>query len=557
MFHRPLRPLAAALTLGAALAGCATTKTGDSPMIEAADARLAPVTLAVDLSTLPENERQALAQMVIAAEVMDRLFLRQVWSGNEVMEADLRAKSSPDLPRFLAHKGPWDRLGHGEPFITGAPVKPPMATFYPEDATKEEIEAWIATLPPEKKAEATGFFTLIRRAPDKSLTIVPYSEAYKADLEKAAVALEKAAALTQQPTLQKYLTARAAAFRSNDYYASDVAWMELDASIEPTIGPYETYEDEWFSYKAAFEGYVTVRDDAETAKLAKFSDHLQSLEDRLPIAPEARNPKLGALAPIRVVNQVYASGDGARGVMTAAFNLPNDERVTREKGSKRTMLKNVQEKKFQVVLQPISEIALSPADRAKVSFDAFFTHILMHELMHGLGPHTITVGGEETSVRKALKDTSSALEEAKADISGLWALQKLVDDGVIEKTYQDTIYDTFLASSFRTMRFGINEAHGKGMALQVNYLLDEGGFAVAPDGTFFVQQDKIRPAVEKLTAEIMGIQARGDYAAAQALLTKYAVLRPQVQAVLDKMKDLPVDIAPAHVTARELVPGVR
>lgn len=547
-----MRTLPAVLLAGATFVGCATT----SDMIEPSDPRLAPVQLSVDLGALPDNERQALAEMVKAAEVMDRLFLRQVWSGNEALEAKLRAEQSKDLPRFLAHKGPWDRIGHAEVFVAGAPAKPAMATFYPEDSTKEEIEAWIATLSPEQKAQATGFFTLIRRAPDKTLTIVPYSQAYP-ELETAAVALEKAAALTAQPSLQKYLRSRAAAFRSNDYYESDVAWMELDASIEPTIGPYETYEDEWFSYKAAFEAYVTVRDDAETAKLGKFSDHLQSLEDRLPIAPELRNPKLGALAPIRVVNQVYASGDGARGVMTAAFNLPNDERVTKEKGSKRTMLKNVQEAKFQVVLQPISRIALSEADRTKVSFDAFFTHILMHELMHGLGPHTITVNGEETSVRKALKDTSSALEEAKADISGLWALQTLVDDGVIEKTYQDTIYDTFLASSFRTLRFGINEAHGKGMALQVNYLLDEGGFAVAQDGTFFVQQDKIRAAVTKLTTEIMTIQARGDYAAASALLQEYAVLRPEVQKVIEKMKDLPVDIAAQHVTARGLVPGVR
>lgn len=540
-----------------ALGACATTRTGDSSMIDAADPRLAPVELKVDLTGLPPHEREALRHMIIAAEVMDRLFLRQAWSGNEALQARLVAERSPHLPMFVAHKGPWDRLGHNEVFVPGAPAKPPMATFYPEDATKEEIEAWMAALPAEQKAQATGFFTLIRRGPDRALTIVPYSQAYREDLEVAARALEQAAELTAQPTLAAYLRARAAAFRTDDYYASDVAWMELDASIEPTLGPYETYEDEWFSYKAAFEGYVTLRDDAETAKLSTFSAHLQSLEDRLPIAPELRNPKLGALAPIRVVNQVYASGDGARGVMTAAFNLPNDERVTREKGSKRTMLKNVQEAKFRVVLQPISEIALSPADRTKVSFDAFFTHILMHELMHGLGPHTITVAGEETSVRKALKDTSSALEEAKADISGLWALQKLVDDGALDKSYQDTMYDTFLASSFRTLRFGIGEAHGKGMALQVNYLLDEGAFVVGADGTFSVAHDKIRAAVEKLTAEIMTIQARGDYAAAQALLAKYAVLRPPVAAVIAKMDKLPVDIAAAHVTARELVPTVR
>src|SRR4029453_12957861 len=226
-----------------------------------------------------------------------------------------------------------------------------------------------------------------------------------------------AAALTSQLTLQAFLTKRADAFLSNDYYASDVAWMELDASIEPTIGPYETYEDEWFGYKAAFEAFIAIRDDAETKKLGAFGGELQGLENALPIDPAYRNPKLGALAPIRVVNVVFAGGDGNRGVQTAAFNLPNDDRVIREKGAKRVMLKNTQDAKFQKALVPISQVALAPADRAKVSFDAFFTHIVLHELIHGLGPHQVQKGG--MAVRLALKDTYSAIEEAKADISGL------------------------------------------------------------------------------------------------------------------------------------------
>ena len=216
--------------------------------------------------------------------------------------------------------------------------------------------------------------------------------------------------------------------------------MELDASIEPTIGPYEVYEDEWFAAKAAFEAFITLRDDAETAKLTKFSAQLQGLENRLPIDPALRNPKLGALSPIRVVNVVFSAGDGNRGVQTAAFNLPNDERVVQEKGTKRTMLKNTQEAKFRLVLQPIAKQALSPADQGRVQFDAFFTHILMHELMHGLGPNSVTVNGQTTTVRAQLKETYSTLEEAKADISGLWALQTLVDDGVIDKSLGDTMY---------------------------------------------------------------------------------------------------------------------
>ena len=262
--------------------------------------------------------------------------------------------------------------------------------------------------------------------------------------------------------------------------------MELDATVEPTIGPYEVYEDEWFNAKAAFEAFITVKDAAESAKLTQFADALQSIEDALPIDPKYRNPKLGALAPIAVVNTVFSAGDGNRGVQTAAFNLPNDERVVREKGTKRVMLKNNQQAKFDKVLVPIAQVALAPGDRGNVAFDAFFTHILMHELVHGLGPHSITVAGRATTVRQELKETYSAIEEAKADIAGLFALQFLVDKGQIAKDFERTMYTTFLASAFRSIRFGITEAHGRGQAVQLNYLLDKGAFTVNADGTFAV-----------------------------------------------------------------------
>ena len=327
--------------------------------------------------------------------------------------------------------------------------------------------------------------------------------------------------------------------------------MELDASIEPTIGPYEVYEDEWFAAKAAFEAFITLRDDAETAKLARFSAQLQGLENRLPIDPAMRNPKLGALSPIRVVNVVFSAGDGNRGVQTAAFNLPNDERVVAEKGTKRTMLKNTQEAKFRLVLQPIAKQALSAADQGRVQFDAFFTHILMHELMHGLGPNTVTVKGQKTTVRAQLKETYSTLEEAKADISGLWALQTLVDDGVIDKGLADTMYTTFLASTFRSIRFGTSSAHGRGITLQLNTLMDAGAIVVNTDGTFRVEPTKIREAVKALTAEIMTVQATGDYEGAKALLAR-ATIRPPVQAVLDRLGGVPVDIEPRFTTADAL-----
>ncbi|HYN07457.1 MAG TPA: hypothetical protein VES67_08720 [Vicinamibacterales bacterium] len=523
--------------------------------LDAKIARFAPVDFAPAVTQLPPNEASALALLVKAAALMDGLFLEQVWAGNPSLlaqvAADRTAEGQAELHYFLINKGPWSRIDHNEPFLRAAvPAKPPQANFYPPDATKEEVEKWIATLKGDAHAAAVGFFTVIRRGPDRRLMAVPYSIEYQNTLAIAAGYLREAAKLTTQPTLKQYLELRADAFFSNDYYASDVAWMELDASIEPTIGPYETYEDEWFGYKAAFEAFVTLRDDAETKKLGVFSAELQGLEDALPIDPKYRSPKLGALSPIRVVNVVFSAGDGNRGVQTAAFNLPNDDRVIREKGAKRVMLKNVQEAKFAKVLQPVSLVALPAADRANVSFDAFFTHILMHELMHGLGPHVVQPGG--TAVRHALKDTYAAIEEAKADISGLWALQRLADKGVVSKDIARTMYTTFLASTFRSIRFGINEAHGKGIALQLNYLLDRGGFVVNPDGTFAVVDGKIQKGVETLTRELMTIEAEGNYKTAEGLLKEMVVVRPEVQRVLDRLKDVPVDIEPNFVTAKSL-----
>jgi hypothetical protein len=386
---------------------------------------------------------------------------------------------------------------------------------------------------------------------------VPYSVEYQNELARVATLLRQAAPASGNPTLKNYLEKRATALETNDYYDSDVAWMELDSAIEPTIGPYEVYEDEWFNYKAAFEAFITIRDDAETQKLARFSGELQEIENNLPIDPKYRNPKLGALAPIRVVNTVFSSGDANRGVQTAAFNLPNDERVVAEKGSKRVMLKNNQEAKFRMVLQPISKVTLAPADQPHVAFDAFFTHILMHELMHGLGPHNITVNGRATTVRQEMKELSSALEEAKADVSGLFALQFLVDRGKLDKQFQETMYRTYLASMFRSIRFGINEAHGRGVAVQLNYFLDNGGVTVAPDGTFAVNPERIRQNVIDLTRDIMTMQALGDYAAAKLMIEKLAVIRPPVQAILDKLKDVPVDIEPRFLTANQLVAAGR
>jgi hypothetical protein len=523
-------------------------------------ARFAPADIGADVGALPGNERQALARLVAAARIMDGLFLRQVWSGNEALLESLARRAVADrsggaaeaLHYFLINKGPWSRLDHDTPFIPGVPAKPASANFYPAGATKDEIQKWLDSLTGSAKKAATGFFTTIRRSPDGHFTAVPYSIEYQGELALAASLLREAAALTTQPTLQKFLTSRADAFISNDYYASDVAWMELDASIEPTIGPYEVYEDEWFNFKAAFEAFITVRDDAESKKLQVFSAELQGLENALPVDPALRNPKLGALAPIKVVNVVFTAGDANRGVQTAAFNLPNDEDVVKEKGSKRVMLKNVQQAKFRMVLEPIAKVALPEAEQKNVAFDAFFTHILMHELMHGLGPHNISVGGRQTTVRQELKETYSAIEEAKADVSGLWALKHLADQGKIDKEIARTMYTTFLASSFRSIRFGINEAHGRGIAIQLNYFLDQGAFVVASDGRFTVDETKMHAAVISLTRDIMTLQAEGSYQKAKALIDTLGVVRPQVQQVLDRLTAVPVDIEPKFTTAETL-----
>ncbi|HEY0173980.1 MAG TPA: hypothetical protein VGB98_23390 [Pyrinomonadaceae bacterium] len=528
---------------------------GELAELNAKIRRFAPTVVTADTSRLSAGDRRALQKIVEAARLFDPLFLRQVWSGNVALEKRLEADRTPlgraRLHYFRINDGPWSQLDDNVAFLAGVPgEKPPTAAHYPDDMTKEEFETWVATLPEAEKQKATGFFHAVRRDAAGKLRLVPYSEEYRDFLAPASALLRQASELTDNATLKNFLSKRADAFLSNDYYESDVAWMDLDAPIDVTIGPYETYSDGFFGYKAAFEAYVTLRDEAETGKLARFSGLLQDLENNLPLDPRHRNPKLGAAAPIRVVNVVYSSGEGNSGVQTAAFNLPNDEKVVNEKGSKRVMLKNVQEAKFQKTLVPISRVVLSPADRRNVSFEAFFTHVLAHELMHGLGPQTITVGGRETSVRQELKDAHSAVEEAKADITGLWAMQYLMDKGTLDRRLEQSLYTTFLASAFRSVRFGLKGAHGRGVALQFNYLTDEGAIKYDPaTKTFAVVPTRIKEAVRKLTRELLTLEAEGSYDAAKAMLAKYGVVRPEMQGALERLKDVPVDIEPSYPLA--------
>jgi len=537
----------------------AASTTPDLGQLDKMIARFRPTELRADVSNLSPGDRAALQKLIEASRVLNDIFMRQMWSGSVELYEKLKRDQTPlgkaRLHYFWINKGPWSDIDDHAAFLPGAPPKKlPGANFYPEDMTREEFESWVKTLSKAEREQAEGFFTVIRRDAGGRLKAVPYSEEFKNDLAKAARLMEEAAGLTGNATLKRFLLSRGAAFLSNDYYESDLAWMDLDAPIDITIGPYETYNDEVFGYKASYEAYVNLRDEAETRKLDFFGGHLQEIENNLPINPEYRNPKLGSQAPIRVVNEVLSAGDGDHGVQTAAYNLPNDEPVVAQKGSKRVMLKNVQEAKFRTTLEPISKRVLTPASQSELSFDLFFTHILAHELSHGIGPHQIMLNGRATSPRQELKELYSAIEEAKADVTGLFMLQYLYDHKLIEggAVAERKLYTTYLASTFRTLRFGLNDAHGKGMAMQVNYLTDKGGFAIRDDGRFEVRFDKISSAVRDLDHDLLTIEATGDYAGAKRMLAELGVIRPDMQKALDGLSSIPVDIEPIFVTANEM-----
>jgi hypothetical protein len=518
-------------------------------------ARFSPVELNVDLAGLTPGDRQALVKLIEAARICDEIYMRQLSAGNHALYARLQQDSTPlgkaRQHYFWINKGPWSDLDAHTAFLPGVPVKKPLgANFYSEDITREQFEAWVKTLSAAEREKAEGFFTVIRKDSAGKLSAVPYSREYGPELKRASQLLREAAKATANESLRHFLTTRADAFLSDDYYASDVAWMDIDAPLDVTIGPYETYTDELFGYKAAFEAYILLRDDKETARLKYFADHLQDVENNLPMDARYRNPKLGALAPIRVVNEIFSAGDGAHSVQTAAYNLPNDERVVREKGSKRVMLKNIQEAKFRANLVPIAGRVLGKAALADLSFDSFFTHIVAHEMSHGIGPHQIRVNGRDTTVRQELKELYSAIEEAKADVTGLFMLGYLAGHGLKEAALADRpLYTTYLASAFRSVRFGIHEAHGRGMAMQLNYFLDHGAFQANADGTFAVDIPKMKGAVTGLTRDLLTVEAQGDYAAAKKMLETLAVLRPPVQAALDRLQDIPTDIEPIYTTA--------
>jgi hypothetical protein len=515
--------------------------------IEQRVSQFAPVPLSADLSALTDEDRRVLAKLLEASRPMDDIFLRQVWAGNPAFRQKVEAHQGPRAEAarqyYEIHFGPWDRLAEMEPFV-GDHEHPEGAGYYPEDLTKEEFEAWLEKNPGDREA-FTSTFTVIRREGDR-LVAVPYSEEYREWLTGSARLLREAAAETSNASLKRYLELRAAAFESDDYYESDMAWMDLDAPVEVTIGPYETYEDGLFGYKAAFESFVTVNLPEESAALARYKEQLPFLERNLPIPDEHKNLNRGTESPIRVVDTVFTAGDTKAGVQTIAFNLPNDERVREAKGSKKVLLRNTMRAKYDRILVPIAERVLAESQVKDVSFDAYFDEVLHHELSHGLGPGTITLDGRKTEVRLELKEHYSTLEEAKADVMGIYNILALIEKGEMPRDLLRTLEPTYVAGLFRSARFGLDEAHGQGVAAQFNYLLEKGALAVDDQGRFRAVSEKFPEGIRALLHDILMLQAVGDYEGTKQFLDRYGKATPELRAAIERLSDVPVDIRPVY-----------
>jgi len=511
--------------------------------IDARRAQFVPKELTADLSSLSEGDRRALAHLVKAAQIMSDVFAVQAWAGNPDFAQELAtaevSQAARDYYRIMV--GPWDRLKAFEPFL-GEMEHPEGAGYYPEDLGKDEFGAWIEAHPEDHEA-FTSLHTMIRRDGDQ-LKAIPYSEFFATELTRAADELRAAASATHNETLRNFLNLRAEAFLTDDYYESDLAWMDLDSPIEVVIGPYETYEDGLFGYKAAFESFVCVAQPEDSKRLAVFKGQLPFLEKSLPIPDEHKNFNRGSESPIRVVNEIFVGGDCRSGVQTLAFNLPNDERVREAKGSKKVLLKNIMRAKYEAILGPISEHVLPEGMASNLDFDAYFHFILMHELSHGLGPGKITLEGRETEVRLELKDLYSAMEEAKADALGVLNLYVLADSDVVGADIIEHLPWTYTAGIFRTARFGTTEAHGLGIVIQANYLMAKGAIAVDDAGRFFPVPDKFRAAFTDLSHDLLMLQAEGSYEKAQAMVNRFGAVTPELMAALATLSDIPVDVDP-------------
>ncbi|MCA6073747.1 dipeptidyl-peptidase 3 family protein [Fulvivirga sedimenti] len=500
---------------------------------EALLSKYTDVSLTTDLTVLSDNDKKVIPILIEVAQIMDELFWEQAYGKKD----SLISAVSGGLQEYARiNYGPWDRLDNNKPFIDGVGEKPAGANFYPEDMTKEEFEQ--ASI-----ADKTSLYTILRRNENGELYSIPYSQAYGESLQKAAGLLRQAGELTDDEAFSKYLFLRADALLSNDYYASDIAWMDMKSnSIDIITGPIETYEDQLFGYKAAFETYVLVKDKEWSARLDKYAAMLPELQRGLPVDETYKAEEPGSESQLNAYDVVYYAGDCNAGSKTIAVNLPNDEKVQLEKGTRRSQLKNAMRAKFDEILVPLAKELIDPSQRQYISFDAFFGNTMFHEVAHGLGIKN-TVNGSGT-VRESLKEHASALEEGKADVLGLYMVTALHEKGEIDEDLMSH-YVTFMASIFRSVRFGASSAHGKANMIRFNYFQDMGAFSKnAESGYYSIDFDKMQEAMNALSNEILTIQGNGDYDAAAALVNEKAVIGNELQLDLDRLSALgiPVDI---------------
>jgi hypothetical protein len=530
--------LAAMLAAGA----CASSDRPDPDGEPATSARLdkyTTVRLTTDLEQLDERERQLLGLLIDAAESMDSIFWQQAWG-----DADSLLASAPDeaTRRFMRiNYGPWDRLANNEPVVEGVGPKPAGANFYPADMTREEFEAAVTG---EGGAELRSQYTMVLRDTAGTLRAVPYREAFRPHVERAAAKLREAAQYADEPMLRRYLEMRAEAMMTDEYQPSDLAWLDMkDNAIDIIIGPIESYEDQLFGYKAAHEGLVLVKDREWSARLARYAAMLPALQRGLPVDERYRSEQPGTDSDLNAYDVVYYAGDANAGSKSIAVNLPNDEEVQLAKGTRRLQLKNAMRAKFDEILVPIAELLIAEDQRQHVTFDAFFSNVMFHEVAHGLGIKN-TVNGSGT-VRDALREHASALEEGKADVLGLYMVTSLHDQGELGDAALEDYYVTFLASIFRSVRFGAASAHGRANMARFNYFAERGAFGRDPDsGTYRVDVVRMRDAMNALSAHILTFQGEGDYAGVDAFVQQYGSIGPELQRDLDRVNEagIPVDV---------------
>ncbi len=518
----------------AIITGCASDKTKTDDPMKAKLAQFEEVTLSTDLSWLSDNEREIIGILIEAADIMNDVYWTQAYGDKDALLENIDSEYARKYA--LIHYGPWDRLDDNKPFIEGVGPKPAMAQFYPEDMTVEEFEDWDS---PDK----TSLYTLVRRDAEGNLITVPYSEAYKEQHQKAAGLMLKAAALADDKGLKAYLEARADALLTNEYQASDYKWMEMkESNIDFVVGPIENYEDALFGYKAAHESFVLVKDPEWSARLAKYNSMLVDLQKGLPVADEYKSEMPGTDADMNVYYALYYAGDCNAGGKTIAINLPNDPEIHVAIGSRKLQLRNSMKAKFDKILLPISKMLIDESQQKHITFNAFFENTTFHEVAHGMGvKNTIT---DNIPVREALKEQYSALEEAKADIMGLYLVTKLYEMGEIDSGEVMDNYVTFFAGIFRSSRFGAASAHGTANMFNMKFFADRGAFVYQDDGTYMVDFEVMKEAVVALVERILTVQGDGDYQAAKEWIESDGVMSDQLKADLDKVNasGIPVDI---------------